>query len=140
MTTTHKTDAEIYAFCDKNPTDIKCKCLNPTPTIIKIGKETRLPYYCWYEPCKKIDALLPSFLRKNIARCNVSDCNISLGQVTINNGNINIYNICGSKISTTQAFSARYLNQDILYPIVDPVTWMPLALIAFSSVVMNAYT
>ncbi|ANS71157.1 imv membrane protein [Pteropox virus] len=131
-----KTDKEIYEYCDANPTDIRCRCLNPDPSIVKIGKETRLPYYCWYEPCKRADALLPAFLKKNISRCNVSDCSVSLGHVSLQKGNMNVFNVCGSHTHTTVKFSAKYLNQDIVYPIFDPKQWLPFIIIAFSIVIL----
>lgn len=58
------TDEQIYAFCDANKDDIRCKCIYPDKSIVRIGIDTRLPYYCWYEPCKRSDALLPASLKK----------------------------------------------------------------------------
>lgn len=58
------TDDQIYAFCDANKDDIRCKCIYPDKSIVRIGIDTRLPYYCWYEPCKRSDALLPASLKK----------------------------------------------------------------------------
>ncbi|QHR82609.1 MV entry-fusion complex protein [Brazilian porcupinepox virus 1] len=120
-------DEYIYKFCYNND-DIRCKCLNPDSSIIKIGEETRLPYYCWYEPCKLANALLVKSLKKNIERCNVSECVVSLGNVNVSNGNVNVKNICGGITSfNNDIFFIRYLNQDIVSTIFNPF-WFPIAL------------
>ncbi len=125
-------DEKIYAYCDANRDDIRCKCLYPEPDIIRIGSETRLPYYCWYEPCKLKDALLTRSLKKNISRCNVSDCNISLGRVSLIDGILHARNVCGSKsLERSELASVRYLNQETTHPIIDP-KWIPLALLFVS--------
>ncbi|QHG62629.1 late IMV membrane protein [Cetacean poxvirus 1] len=130
-----ETDEEIYAFCMNNKNDIRCKCIYPDENIIKIGKETRLPYYCWYEPCKLQNAKLPLFLKKNISRCNVSDCNISLGRVSINDGIFDVRNVCGSKLTKTDITPIMYLHNFIYYPIISPI-WIPLGLIVLSLLIL----
>ncbi|AST09288.1 late 16kDa putative membrane protein [Murmansk poxvirus] len=129
------TDEEIYAFCDANKDDIRCKCIHPDKSIIKIGEETRLPYYCWYEPCKRSDALLPAALKKNIARCNVSDCTISLGKVTVTDGILDVRNICGSNITSNESTAVRYLNQEINYPVIN-IKLLPIGLIMVAILIL----
>ncbi|AUI80640.1 hypothetical protein [White-tailed deer poxvirus] len=130
-------DEEIYNFCDKNKHDIRCRCINPDKSIIKIGEETRLPYYCWYEPCKRSDALLVASLKKNISRCNVSDCIISLGNVKLKNGYLDVNNICGSNtLLTNEIVHTRYLNQDIENPILHP-KWIPILLMAITGLTLT---
>ncbi|QED21254.1 late 16 kDa membrane protein [Borealpox virus] len=129
------TDEEIYAFCDANKDDIRCKCLHPDESIVRIGIDTRLPYYCWYEPCKRSDALLPASLKKNISRCNVSDCTISLGNVSINDSKLDVHNVCDSKRVATENISVRYLNQEIRYPIID-IKWLPMGLVALAILIL----
>ncbi|AEN03666.1 late 16kDa putative membrane protein [Yokapox virus] len=129
------TDEEIYSFCDENKDNIRCKCIYPDKSIIKIGEETRLPYYCWYEPCKKSDALIPAALKKNISRCNVSDCNISLGKVTIKDGILDVRNICDSNITPNNSTTVRYLNQEINYPILS-IKWLPIGLMIVSLLIL----
>ncbi|ASC55585.1 late membrane protein-like protein [Seal parapoxvirus] len=127
-------DEEIYAFCDAHPNDEKCACLKPSQAVVDTGRDTRLPYYCWYGPCKRVDALLPRALKKNIARCNVSDCVISLGDVRVSDAVIRLTNACGSKLdSTAERFYARYLNQHTFVPVADPQVWIPLCLVAVAS-------
>ncbi|AGU99750.1 m67L [Myxoma virus] len=129
-------DEEIYAYCDNNKNDIRCKCIHPDSSIIKIGKETRLPYYCWYEPCKRSDALLVRSLKKNISRCNVSDCVVSLGNVKIKDGYLDIRNVCGTNyVSMDEKLNVTYLNQDIEEPIFDPL-WIPLSLMAITTLLL----
>ncbi|AMB17900.1 m67L [Myxoma virus] len=129
-------DEEIYAYCNHNKNDIRCKCIHPDSSIIKIGKETRLPYYCWYEPCKRSDALLVRSLKKNISRCNVSDCVVSLGNVKIKDGYLDIRNVCGTNyVSMDEKLNVTYLNQDIEEPIFDPL-WIPLSLMAVTTLLL----
>ncbi|ASK51275.1 IMV membrane protein, entry/fusion [Eptesipox virus] len=123
------TDEEIYNYCDNNKNDIRCKCIYPDQSIIKIGTETRLPYYCWYEPCKRSDALLTQVLKKNISKCNISDCVVSLGNVSIKNGVLDVRNTCGSNITfTNELVTTKYLNQEIQYFVLHP-RWFPICLL-----------
>ncbi|AAF17949.1 gp067L [Rabbit fibroma virus] len=129
-------DEEIYSYCDDKKNDIRCKCIHPDSSIIKIGKETRLPYYCWYEPCKRSDALLVRSLKKNISRCNVSDCVVSLGNVMIKDGYLDIRNVCGTNyMSMDEKLNVTYLNQDIEEPIFDPL-WIPLSLMVITTLLL----
>ncbi|UWY63681.1 Myristylated protein [Monkeypox virus] len=129
------TDEQIYAFCDTNKDDIRCKCIYPNKSIVRIGIDTRLPYYCWYEPCKRSDALLPASLKKNISRCNVSDCTISLGNVSITDSKLDVNNVCDSKRVATENIAVRYLNQEIRYPIID-IKWLPIGLLALAILIL----
>ncbi|CAC21308.1 70L protein [Yaba-like disease virus] len=130
------TDEEIYLFCDSNKEDIRCKCLNPDASIIKIGEAIRLPYYCWYEPCKRNDAFLVHYLKQNISRCNVSDCTVSLGNVVVKDGYLDVKNVCGSKLQLKSEINKiKYLNQEIKYPVFHP-KWIPIFLIAVSTIIL----
>ncbi|WZD65399.1 late membrane protein [Bovine papular stomatitis virus] len=132
-------DEEIYAFCDANPDDVRCACLKPSQAVVDTGRDTRLPYYCWYGPCRRADALLPRALKKNIAGCNVSDCVISMGDVRVRDAVIRLTNACGSKLdATAERFQARYLNQHAFAPVADPVVWLPLCLLAVASLAVPA--
>nr|WGO62697.1 IMV entry-fusion membrane protein [Wadden Sea poxvirus] len=125
-------DIDIYNFCDSNKNNIKCRCLYPNNNIIDIGSKMKLPYYCWYNPCKRSDALLTTVLKQNISKCNLSNCNISLGHVEIKNGLLDIRNVCGSKsFFVKEIIPTKYLNQNIHYLIINP-KWIPIALIAIS--------
>ncbi|WIF30414.1 late membrane protein [Orf virus] len=127
-------DEEIYAFCDAHPDNERCACLKPSQAVVDTGRDTRLPYYCWYAPCKRADALLPRALKKNIAGCNVSDCVISLGDVRVADAVVRLTNACGSKVdSTAERFQAKYLNQHVFVPVADPRAWLPLCLVAAAS-------
>ncbi|QQG31557.1 hypothetical protein [Swinepox virus] len=127
-------DEYIYNFCDNHKDDIRCKCLNPDASIIRIGEDTRLPYYCWYEPCKRSDALIVQSLKKNISRCNVSDCRVSLGNIRIKDGYLDVKNACGTNyIIRNDVMDIRYLNQNIEQPIINPV-WIPISLIVLSCI------
>ncbi|ADT91100.1 MV entry-fusion complex protein [Cotia virus SPAn232] len=123
------TDDYIYKFCNNN-NDIICRCMNPDDSIIKIGEDLKLPYYCWYEPCKLKNALIVKSLKKNIERCNVSDCTITLGNINVTGGDINVKNVCGGiSFFNNDIFRMKYLNQDIDVPIINP-RWFPLLLIS----------
>nr|WNT71188.1 MAG: late membrane protein [Equine parapoxvirus]WNT71246.1 MAG: late membrane protein [Equine parapoxvirus] len=127
-------DEEIYAFCDASPADARCACLKPTQAVVDTGRDTRLPYYCWYPPCRRVDALLPRALRKNIAECNVSDCVIALGDVRVADAVVRLTNACGSRADTTsRRFQTRYLNQHVFVPVADPALWLPLCLVAVAA-------
>ncbi|QEJ79518.1 late 16kDa putative membrane protein [Goatpox virus] len=129
-------DEDIYSFCDKNENDIRCRCLNPDLSIIKIGEETRLPYYCWYEPCKRSDALIVKSLKKNISLCNISDCKVTLGNIKIKNGYIDVKNVCGTNSSFTNEYiRTKYLNQEIEEPIIHPI-WLPISLFIITSLIL----
>ncbi|AAR07426.1 70L [Yaba monkey tumor virus] len=130
------TDDDIYLFCDSNKGDVRCKCLNPDSSIIKIGKDMRLPYYCWYEPCKRDDAMLVSYLKKNISRCNVSDCTVSLGNIVVKNGYLDVKNVCGSNLQLKSEINKiRYLNQETRHPVFHP-KWLPIFLVAISTIIL----
>ncbi|CCD83245.1 IMV membrane protein [Squirrelpox virus] len=131
------TDEEIYAFCDAHPADPRCLCLHPDSSVVRIGRDTLLPYYCWYEPCKRADAMLPAALKKNISRCNVSDCTVSLGDVALVNGRLNVHNACGSLEARVARFQTSYLNQEIVLPLLRPA-WLPVALAAVAALVVVA--
>lgn len=129
-------DEQIYAFCDAHPLDARCACLKPTQAVVDTGRDTRLPYYCWYAPCRRADALLPRALKKNIAGCNVSDCVISLGDVRVEDAVIRLTNACGSRLDSMAAerrFQTRYLNQHAFVPVADPALWLPLSLLALAA-------
>ncbi|ATI21013.1 IMV membrane protein [Western grey kangaroopox virus] len=87
-------DKKIYEFCDQHPRDPDCLCLHPDPVVERIGTDLLLPYYCWYEPCKRTSAKIPTALKHNIERCNVTDCVISLGDVRIEDGALHVNNSC----------------------------------------------
>lgn len=113
-------DEKIYAYCDHHPRDPRCLCLLPEPSVARVGRELLLPYYCWYEPCKRADALIPSALRSNIERCNVTNCTVSLGDVSIKNGVLEVSNACLASNAAPAAFQVRYFNRPVLPPILDP--------------------
>uniref|UniRef100_A0AAU7E225 IMV membrane protein n=1 Tax=Rousettus bat poxvirus TaxID=3141933 RepID=A0AAU7E225_9POXV len=125
-------DEKIYTYCDHNPRDPRCRCLLPDPSVAQVGRELRLPYYCWYEPCKRADALIPSALRSNIDRCNVTTCTISLGDVAIKNGVLEVSNACLASSAAPAAFQVRYFNRAVLPPILDP----PVLLLAFAALAL----
>ena len=113
-------DEEIYAYCGAHPEEPRCRCLYPEPSVEAIGRDLRLPYYCWYEPCKRADALLPAALCANIARCNVTNCSVTLGEIVLRNGALEVSNACLSSSALPVSFAARYLNQQELPPVLPP--------------------
>ncbi|AUL80519.1 membrane protein [Vaccinia virus] len=129
------TDEQIYAFCDSNKDDIRCKCIYPDKSIVRTGRDTRLPYFCWYEPCKRSDALLPASLKKNITKYNVSDCPVSLGNVSITDSKLDVDNVCDSRRVATENIAVRYMNQEIRYTIIH-IKWLPIALLELAILVL----
>ncbi|AYP74163.1 hypothetical protein [Fowlpox virus] len=121
-------DDEIFKYCKANPKDSDCLCLYPEPTIEKIGEELLLPYYCWYEPCKRKTAKIPTALKDNIKRCNAIDCSVSLGEVNLIDGILKVNNDCLSSHAISTGYTIRPLNQNISVPIINP-KYIILALI-----------
>ncbi|QRI42900.1 hypothetical protein ChPV182 [Cheloniid poxvirus 1] len=121
-------DEEIFKYCKDNPKDSDCLCLYPEPTIEKIGEELLLPYYCWYEPCKRKTAKIPTALKDNIKRCNAIDCSVSLGEVNLIDGILKVNNDCLSSHALSTGYTIIPLKQNISIPIINP-KYIILALI-----------
>ncbi|QRY18954.1 ORF-84 [Teiidae poxvirus 1] len=131
------TDEEIFKYCKENPKDRDCLCLFPEPTIEKIGNELLLPYYCWYEPCKRKTAKIPTSLADNIKRCNLIDCSVSLGEVNLLEGILKVNNDCLSSYSIHTKYAFKFIDQKLHLPVIDPkyliLGLMFLALLLFFS-------
>ncbi|QGN68071.1 myristylprotein of the poxvirus entry/fusion-complex [Equine molluscum contagiosum-like virus] len=115
-----RNDREIYAHCDARPADPRCRCLRADASVLRAGRDLLLPYYCWYEPCLRRDALLPAALRAGIARCNVTDCKVSLGDIALRGGALAVSNACLSSSVRAERTRVRYLNQRLLPPVLPP--------------------
>ncbi|ALA62473.1 hypothetical protein [Turkeypox virus] len=113
-------DEQIFKYCKDNPKDKDCLCMYPEPTIELIGRELLLPYYCWYEPCKRATAKLPTALKDNIKRCNVMDCVVSLGEVNLFGGILKVNNDCLSSHAISSRYTIRPLKQNIHIPVINP--------------------
>ncbi|AID46872.1 membrane protein [Penguinpox virus] len=113
-------DEAIFKYCESNPKDRDCLCLHPEPTIEKIGEDLLLPYYCWYEPCKRKTAKIPTALKDNMKRCNLIDCSVSLGEVNLFDGILKVNNDCLSSRAISVDYSVKPLKQEIHVPIIDP--------------------
>ncbi|UOX38768.1 entry fusion complex G9 A16 [Finch poxvirus] len=127
-------DEEIFKYCKDNQKDSDCLCLYPEPTIEKIGEELLLPYYCWYEPCKRKTAKIPTALKDNIKRCNVIDCSVSLGEVNLIDGILKVNNDCLSSRAISTSYFIRPLHQIISIPVINP-KYLILALIVLALII-----
>ncbi|ARE67690.1 SWPV1-157 [Shearwaterpox virus] len=128
-------DEEIFEYCKANPTDKDCLCLYPESTIEKIGEELLLPYYCWYEPCKRKTAKIPTALQDNIKRCNAIDCSVSLGEVNLIDGILKVNNDCLSSYAISTGYMLKPLNQNINIPVIHP-KYLILALIILALILL----
>ncbi|AVD69246.1 ORF127 [Saltwater crocodilepox virus] len=113
-------EEDAYTYCDARRTDRDCLCLFPEDAVLKIGHDTLLPYYCWYEPCKRPTARLTEVLKDAIKKCNVTNCNVAVGDVRLVDGYLEINNTCLSSTIFPVGFRTRQLRQRVALPLLSP--------------------
>lgn len=113
LSDSYETDLKIKEFCDKNKEDKRCECIILSPSIYKFMKSSIVPYYCWYEPCKRDDRFLTSDIIEERKYCKLNLCEISLDDVTIVDGSLKVENDCSSSINPSIQLSQTIILSNI---------------------------
>lgn len=109
----YKTDQKMIKYCDENKEDYKCGCIIIPEKIYLFMKSSVVPYYCWYNQCKKDDVYQTSEIVEEKKLCKLNLCEISVTDLSIKNGHLKVENDCASTINPSIQLSQSIISMNI---------------------------
>jgi len=92
-------DGVVINYCNNNPTDPQCTCMNPPENITKIQNMISSPKVCWYKPCQILNNnnYITFPMSEEKKDCKSVVCLIDTGDIIIDgkNNKVKFENKCG---------------------------------------------